>query len=824
MPWIRFRVNSKQLIVETNEDGFTLANVRAICATGESSKTGDSETTGEKGFGFKAVFAIANRVRIQSGLWSFRFEHDRGADGMGMICPIFEDTTRLPQDIGTRFVLEFSDTGYNTCESLCTFLENQPASIVFALRKLMKVEIVFEDLPSRTAERIFETSQVRKGLQQITATISGVRETFYFDTWGSNLRDMPVDDLRCNAETYIKIGFPVSSENQSDRVPKISQRGEHVFAFLPVLRLKELPILIHADFILPASRQAISDNPWNTRLQESVAKLFTIAVSRVVAENSSLSYQWMQFLPKAGIEGFWQPLRDLIKQSLSQKNVFYSMYGVLSSPPSLRRLPNHFLHEGLPLLQHSIAYTFLSQSYRQSDYSILTDLGISLLSCQEMLERVIADYHSRGSILKNKPLHDKWHTSYTALLSYLLEQEQLGRVKNVLTQLRKADIIPVRVGRDLTWRNVSQDTIYFPHVVHQGSGSEYIKVSIPYDLGWIILDSTAADDMDRTALYQKLGVTNCGITNLRAAIIRANQTSGTKYLVDLIAHFELLYWFSHAIGLVEKAQLRAFTAGRTLERSTRLYLRSTEPFDSACVLDLQRNETYSKHFLHQDYQLSSMSTQYRGGRTWEKWLIDIAGVRRFPPLLDEDKSDKLHWILDTVRLEKPLLFLPLLQAHWEVEYKWKVNMNKKVQLLLASTAVKCIDKGTAQLQNTWLPTPEIMAVCRKYEVADEMPILDLSQEAEGFDTDKWSFLSKYCGVSDAVNLTLYLRILTTIAARPAIIYVDKQRMQELYASIGRVATFDDQKCLKVCDNSATWLILTIMSGSFSNATYHLESY
>jgi hypothetical protein len=83
-----FTVFPKELRVDVNEDGFALLDVLSTCDTGQSSKQLDEDSTGEKGFGFKACFDVADQVLIQSGLWSFRFEHQRHQDGMGMITPI----------------------------------------------------------------------------------------------------------------------------------------------------------------------------------------------------------------------------------------------------------------------------------------------------------------------------------------------------------------------------------------------------------------------------------------------------------------------------------------------------------------------------------------------------------------------------------------------------------------------------------------------------------------------------------------------------------------------------------------------------------------
>lgn len=63
-----FAVLPNELRVDINEDGFTLLDVLSLCATGQSSKKLDEESTGEKGFGFKAVFGIADQIHVQSGL------------------------------------------------------------------------------------------------------------------------------------------------------------------------------------------------------------------------------------------------------------------------------------------------------------------------------------------------------------------------------------------------------------------------------------------------------------------------------------------------------------------------------------------------------------------------------------------------------------------------------------------------------------------------------------------------------------------------------------------------------------------------------------
>ena len=61
-PYLKVIVSPNTIVIESNEDGFEEANVRAICSVGESTKKSTQGYIGEKGIGFKSVFKIASRV------------------------------------------------------------------------------------------------------------------------------------------------------------------------------------------------------------------------------------------------------------------------------------------------------------------------------------------------------------------------------------------------------------------------------------------------------------------------------------------------------------------------------------------------------------------------------------------------------------------------------------------------------------------------------------------------------------------------------------------------------------------------------------------
>jgi hypothetical protein len=295
MPAMTFTVFPKELRVDINEDGFALLDVLSICDTGQSSKRLDEESTGEKGFGFKAVFGVADQVHVQSGLWSFRFEHQRHQDGMGMITPIWEQREQLPDGVRTRFRLRYlmsEEDSLETLRHIWARLEAQHASLLFALRKLRKISIDFQGVEGRSHTICFEKSfSTNENITRITSSVAGKVTDHFYRTFARTVRDMPKQIERPQSVSNIKIGFPVTAE--TDGSPKIEANGQFVFAYLPVMQMAQLPFLIHADFLLPGSRQSVTDNSWNRKLRDEIAYLFALAVKDIVLEDNQLSYEWL---------------------------------------------------------------------------------------------------------------------------------------------------------------------------------------------------------------------------------------------------------------------------------------------------------------------------------------------------------------------------------------------------------------------------------------------------------------------------------------------------------------------------------------------------
>ena len=252
-PSLTFNITPTCFVIETNEDGFTRANVKAICATGKSSKKASQldDHIGEKGFGFKSVFAVAKKVHIQSGVWSFCFEHSRGQDGLGMVTPLDASPTPLAKNITTRITLMLADNGHAAYEKLVNAIEDLPNTVIFFLQKLENLTIRIEQSDGR-----IESTMIRKTKEPTLQMVHLSREKQCFQ--GSNeklssltersdyhvvthmIKKMPEDERRTGRHTaFVQLAFPVDAVAKK---PKLSRLGQHVFAYLPLQRLPQLDV------------------------------------------------------------------------------------------------------------------------------------------------------------------------------------------------------------------------------------------------------------------------------------------------------------------------------------------------------------------------------------------------------------------------------------------------------------------------------------------------------------------------------------------------------------------------------------------------------
>lgn len=247
-PCITFHVYADRIVIDSNEDGFKEENVRAICSTAESTKSKVKGYIGEKGIGFKSVFKVAKKVRIQSGPFSFSFKYIRSSNdsGLGMVTPFDEPyEENLPTTIRTRMTLDLLDETLSASQRDELF--GIPDTLLLFLEKLGEIavktyvgntldeEIRFShprdhtssfDIQTLTKYHLEGGSRSRK--EEIT------KNQYY--VFRRSVQNLPADDARKSNEIFIRtatvvLAFPIDEKFQPVIQPQL------VFAFLPLRRV-----------------------------------------------------------------------------------------------------------------------------------------------------------------------------------------------------------------------------------------------------------------------------------------------------------------------------------------------------------------------------------------------------------------------------------------------------------------------------------------------------------------------------------------------------------------------------------------------------------
>lgn len=246
-PYLRFNIRPDALIVETNELGFTRSNIEAICATGKSSKKvlGDDNHIGEKGFGFKSVFAIAEEVQIQSGLWAFCFNHSKGEDGLGMVTPLDASSEILPSDVTTRLTLRYSEEAKQDYSRLVDAAKELPDTMIMFLQELRNIHINITTSDGRSHRTTYnkEYNFTRTECfitRSLRADYRAEDKKIRYLLFSKKQRRLPAHEERKHrTKATIELAFPIDPTTQQ---PKLSQLGQYAFAFLPLQRLPQVQV------------------------------------------------------------------------------------------------------------------------------------------------------------------------------------------------------------------------------------------------------------------------------------------------------------------------------------------------------------------------------------------------------------------------------------------------------------------------------------------------------------------------------------------------------------------------------------------------------
>ncbi|KAI4683813.1 uncharacterized protein J4E84_006652 [Alternaria hordeiaustralica] len=833
LPFLRFKIAPDAFIVETNEDGFRLANVEAVCATGESSKKSSAtdDHIGEKGFGFKSVFSIAEEVHVQSGLWSFRFQHRRGDDGLGMVTPLDAEPVPLPEDVTTRITLRLARDATAEYQGLLNAVASMPDTTLFFLQRLrrFRIHVTNPDLDDKevttTFERIALESPPGRVLirrqEEFNDEIT-VDESLY-RCFTHVVENMPAHEYReGRGSARVELAFPVDSTTQQ---PKLSESGHHVFAYLPLQRLQQIQVrschvkkkytnpfrkfLIQSDFVTSASRESVVDCTWNEFIFHGVAKTFAMAVEEFTNDGDPLEYSWLDYLPTGLSDDRWKLMRQLITKELAEKTILQTWrQRRLRRPGELRLLQDNMLHGGKPILEAISGDVDLAPDYIPKYVSEVFSLGVRWAGLPRMMKRLETDVLTVTSRLKTTEPHDAWHVAFASLFlqAWSIKAPDVG----VQNRLRKLAIIPLQNRRQWTGApgqssGGSLDHIYF---------SDVDGINIPSSIGLNLLDTHASSNPTRKAFYTALGVEEC---SHEFVVDRIKQIHGraNKAPADIPSHLRYLFCANEEASLLKQWIWVPTTSGHVRDSAT-LYFPSEEAHHLYQALAELHPSRYQGILGFVDKSLVDWEeNSARDQRdAWKKWLEQATGARYYPPLVHENAKTSLPELspaLMLVHLWSGHEFLDMLREHWRDYQKDISRIEDQLRHLEVPCAAQVDEPDQFEpLQDTYLPTVDVIdemlnldLTLGKFRILDIPGFCQLSDNLDKDGRVKWRFLEEF-GVRSEVDLEFYecaLQGIRSVAQDP-----DLGILEKIYAGLAKFATADDHDDLcKLFSQELLWI-------------------
>ncbi|RWA11758.1 hypothetical protein EKO27_g3340 [Xylaria grammica] len=378
-PALSILYENRTLCFRSNQIGFTMEDVEAICNTGHSTKIFPSngvKRIGHKGIGFKSVFKVADVVWIISGHYSFKFVK---SSPLGCIAPTWDTSRRGSSAWSTTFYLELSPS-CDAAELVEELKRLESITLVF-LRNLRKIRVEIADQGGYDTTLMRPNAEtVSNGLQLLDLPDNN---SYAFCSYRISIPLSNGSEISCE-QSDIVLGFPYTPTLKSPC------RTYDVYAFLPI-RDYGFKFILQADFQLVTSREEIdASSTRNRELIQQIPDAFLQAVNKINAERLPLRYSWPHHLPSTQHrDDCFKDLWQSILQLMSDQPILESLGGDLVAPSKLSFYPSDYADEdGNPLVPPtSQTLIYASPNYYNMDNK-LEQLGVHRLSDKEFLNEL----------------------------------------------------------------------------------------------------------------------------------------------------------------------------------------------------------------------------------------------------------------------------------------------------------------------------------------------------------------------------------------------------------------------------------------------------
>jgi len=278
---LTFTINDDSIELRYNEHGFTVEDVIAITGAGVSTKTDRKRLShnfiGEKGIGFKSVFALASSVEIESPPWHFMLSKDK------CIVPKVIYSSNLKNGEGTLLKVEFSDPSVidDIAAELSKYVSGQVESFLF-LQKLSNFSVRDSRRYPTDVKGINLQPFDRSGEKLILTTFPENEKRNYL---------LYKEELEFSAELvagrWERLGSDIGPLRRQIIVAALVNATDgrlsegRLFCFLPTAVTLPLPIFLQVDGHTKADRERLHDphnNEWNKYLLTKLPEFLSRAI------------------------------------------------------------------------------------------------------------------------------------------------------------------------------------------------------------------------------------------------------------------------------------------------------------------------------------------------------------------------------------------------------------------------------------------------------------------------------------------------------------------------------------------------------------------
>ncbi|UZP32366.1 hypothetical protein NXS19_000182 [Fusarium pseudograminearum] len=519
-PFLTFKVYPDRIIAECNSDDLTKEDLQTIC------KPVDTEQN--KAPNFKTIVAATKWTHIQSGNFSFEFQHSIfEPNDSHTMRPVWVTPAQTVAAGTTRITLYLHDQGSkDEIQYLRNIIVSQfeglgHESILF-LNNIQSLKVESREDDKMLRSRHFEKQTVDEYRVSVkVTTVDGERSEE--DTRAHLFHLTESDDPAKN----LILAFPLTDDFKAE-VGSISTK---IFNLLPLAHFS-LGFHIHSLFDVDDKTGAIDISTHNIGIRSEIANVFFKAILQF-CEHPFLRYHWPLFLKNGPTEDpFWSLLRSDVRDWISQNPVFVSRHVKHWRLISHLAAPGWDTQDeaGNPLLDDEINDPFLSTRYPPDVTDILRYYGLATLSSAQCVELLKKHFNNLCLEYRTMIRTKEWHSALARLISKLLNNSEHSDT------IKSFPFLILRYGTTISATSTVSQPVYFPTTNN---------IEIPKALTLRVIKDAEGDGKYPTTLYKQLGVTEASVAQVRTLIMEAFSASNSFALDEIKSYLRYLYLTHH---------------------------------------------------------------------------------------------------------------------------------------------------------------------------------------------------------------------------------------------------------------------------------------